>query len=794
MPPTSTRVALAYGAGLGAVLLAPRLPSVLWTGLVAATAAAMALVAWRTRREPWASLAGVAAGLMAGLLATHGALDHRLPVALEGVDGTLTGVIADLPQTDTLRTRVRVDVERLVLGGRAVPGPRQVTLSWYGAHPELRAGQRWQWPVRLKAPRGFVNPSGFDYERWLTGEGIDATGYVAGEAKPLSASLLTAPVQRLRQVIAGGLDRHLGSGDAAGVVRGLAIGVDNAVSARTWRTLRDTGTAHLLAISGLHVALCGLVVYALTVRVWAQMAGVVRRVPAPRAAAVAAAVAVFGYAALAGFAVPARRTALMFAVAALGAASGRQTSSGSLLLLAGAAVLLFDPLAPLASGFWLSFGAVAILLWIGGGRGRARPLEDAQPAGYARRAWHAATHSTVGALRLQVAITLALLPLTLGFFGQLSASAVPANLIAVPLLGLVAVPLTLLGVLALPLPPLAGVLLHAAEWVCGVTLALLAALRQVMPALSWPPVPWPLLAVSAVGVLVLLAPRGFPGRWLGVLWCLPAVLYRPPVPVPGAFVATVLDVGQGLSVVVRTEHHALVYDSGPRFSERFSAGDAIVLPELTRLGARRLDLLLLSHGDADHAGAAADIVAGIRTARVVSGTPDRIRGVQNVEPCVDGASWTWDGVRFDQFAPGADLVEPRANDLSCVLRVQAANGTSALLTGDVELLAQARLLQRLPAGRVDVLLAPHHGSRGALYAPLIARLAPQEVIFSAGYRSRFGHPHASVVVAYRAAGARLWNTATAGALVVGVGAGPVHVRAQRAAEPRWWRPGADPAP
>jgi competence protein ComEC len=272
------------------------------------------------------------------------------------------------------------------------------------------------------------------------------------------------------------------------------------------------------------------------------------------------------------------------------------------------------------------------------------------------------------------------------------------------------------------------------------------------------------------------------------------VLYRPPVPAAGAFVATVLDVGQGLSVVVRTERHAVVYDSGPRFSERFSAGDGIVLPELARLGARRLDLLLLSHGDADHAGAAADIVAGIRTARVLSGTPERIRGIPNVEPCADGASWTWDGVRFDQFAPGADLVEPRDNDLSCVLLVRAANGESLLLTGDAEVLAQARLLQRLPAERVDVLLAPHHGSRGALHAPLITRLAPREVIFSAGYRSRFGHPHASVVAAYRAAGARLWNTATAGALVVGVGAGSVHVRAQRAAEPRWCRHGPDSAP
>jgi competence protein ComEC len=391
-------------------------------------------------------------------------------------------------------------------------------------------------------------------------------------------------------------------------------------------------------------------------------------------------------------------------------------------------------------------------------------------------------------------MALALLPLTLGFFGLLSAGAVPANLLAVPLLGLLAVPLTLLGVLMLPLPALAGPLLFAAERVCTGTLAALETLRGAVPAVSWPAVPVPLLVAGAVGLLVMLAPRGFPGRWLGVLWCLPALLYRPALPPPGAFAATVLDVGQGLAVVVRTQGHALVYDSGPRFSERFSAGEAIVLPELARRGARRLDLLLLSHGDGDHAGAAADIVAGIRTRRVVSGTPRQIGGVGGVEPCRDGDAWAWDGVRFELFAPGAGLTGASDNDRSCVLHVRAANGSSLLLTGDAEIAAQRRLLRAGPGGPVDVLLAPHHGSRGALYPPLIARLAPREVIFCAGYRSRFGHPHAEVTRAYGAAGARLWNTASDGAVLIASGPGGVDVRAQRARQRRWWRSGAASGP
>lgn len=789
-------VAVAFAAGLGVALW---LPAVAPCVLVPATAGAgLACVVLGRRRRVLLLLAVCLASGAFGLHVAQRTLASRLPVVFEGRDALLLGVVSDLPQGDALRTRLRVDVERLIVAGEPVRGPRRVLLSWYGERPALRAGERWQLPVRLKAPRGFSNPSGFDYERWLVGEGIDATGYVRPGAARLPASTLAAPVQRLRQAIAERLDRYLGQDDAARMVRGLAIGVTGAVSPATWRTLRETGTAHLLAISGLHVALSGLLVYALVGWLWRHLPGLARRLPAPRAAAVAAALGVFGYAALAGFAVPARRTALMFSVAALGAASGRETSPARLLALAGLVVLLFDPLALLASGFWLSFGAVGILLWLALGRlhGRAddEPASGARQPDRVRGVWRRAREGTLGAVRLQLAVALALTPLTLGFFGLLSPTSVPANLLAVPLLGLVAVPLTLLGVLTLPVPALAGPLLLGAQGVCAGTLAVLEALRGLAPGLLWPPVPWPLLAACLLGVLILLLPRGFPGRWLGVLWCLPAVLYRPSLPPAGAFSATVLDVGQGLAVVVRTRNHALVYDSGPRFSERFSAGEAIVLPELARLGVRHLDLLMLSHADTDHAGAAADIADGIRTGGIVSGTPRQIRGVSGVEPCRDGYGWTWDGVQFRQFHPGDHLATAGDNDQSCVLLVRAAGGASMLLTGDVEPPAQRRLLDANVLDPVDVVVAPHHGSRGALYPPLIARLAPREVIFSAAYRSRFGHPHPLVTAAYAAAGARLWNTADAGALLIAAGPQGLEVTAQRARRGRWWRAGAPQAP
>jgi len=797
MPASLFALIAGFAAGLAVSLLAPVLPGDGWTLTFAAGALLIGLAG--RRRMPGLVLAAALGGSAYGLHAAHHALDSRLPMALQGRDARLTGVVTDLPQGDRLRTRLQIDIEQLTVAGRPVVGPRRALLSWYGERPTLRAGERWELPVRLKAPRGFSNPSGFDYERWLTQAGIDATGYVrAGPARRLSSSAWTAPVQSLRQAIADRLDRHLAQDDAARMVRGLAIGVTGAVSPATWRTLRETGTAHLLAISGLHVALSGLLVYALVGWLWRCVPGLARRVPAPRAAAVAAALGVFGYAALAGFAVPARRTALMFSVAALGAASGRETSPVRLLALAGLVVLLFDPLALLESGFWLSFGAVGILLWLALGRLYRRahdePASDGRQPDRVRGMWRRTREGTLGAVRLQLAVALALTPLTLGFFGLLSPMSVPANLIAVPLLGLLAVPLTLLGVLALPFPTLAGPVLFGAQGVCAGTLAVLEALRGLAPGLLWTPVPWPLLAACLVGVLILLLPRGFPGRWLGALWCLPAILYRPSLPPLGAFSATVLDVGQGLAVVVRTRNHALVYDSGPRFSERFSAGEAIVLPELARLGVRRLDLLMLSHGDADHAGAAADVVDGIRTARIVSGTPQQIVGVGTVEPCRDGYAWTWDGVSFRQFHPGGNLAVAGDNDRSCVLLIGPAGGGSLLLTGDVEVAAQQRLLHAGGLDRTDVVLAPHHGSRGALYPPLIARLAPRQVIFSAAYRSRFGHPHAAVTAAYAAAGARLWNTADAGALHIATGRQGLEVAAQRARRGRWWRVGAPQAP
>lgn len=785
-------LALAFTAGLLAAVFLPALPPAGWAW-VCGGAALLLAGCGRRRRLLWLP-AALLAGFAHGLLSAQQALDHRLPLAFEGRDALLTGVVADLPQRDGRRTRLRLAVQRLTVEGRDVSGPRQVLLSWYGEHPPLRAGQRWRLPVRLKAPRGFSNPSGFDYARWLTQQGIDATGYVRpGPAlERLPGTSRSAPVQRMRQIIADGLDRHLGDDDAARLVRGLAIGVTGAISPATWRTVRETGTAHLLAISGLHVALSGLFAYAVVARLWRLWPGGMRRVPAPRAAAVAAALAVFGYAALAGFAVPARRTALMFSVAALGAASGRETSAWRLWLLAALVVLLLDPLAVLASGFWLSFGAVGILLWQGLGRIAPRrsavQTDDGTPVG----SWRARAVRLIGAVRLQVAVTLALTPLTLAFFGLLSPTAVPANLLAVPSLGLLAVPLTLLGTAALPLPWLAGPLLDAAHGVCALTLAALHGLAGLAPGRLWPPLPgWTLLA-ALVGVLLLLTPRGLPGRWLGVVWLLPAVLWRPAVPAPGGFFATVLDVGQGLAVVVRTQRHTLVYDSGPRYSERFSAGEAIVLPELARLGAGRLDLLVLSHGDVDHAGAAADIVDGIATSRVISGTPEQITLSPAAEPCRDGARWQWDGVRVALYAPGAGLPAAGDNDRSCVLLVSGAAGQRLLLTGDIELSAQRRLLAGgLPSGPLAALVAPHHGSRSALYRPLIDALAARDVIFSAGYRNRFGHPHPQVTRAYRRAGARIWNTARDGALHLRTQPGGLQVVAQRALQRRWWRAGQE---
>ncbi len=752
---------LAFLTGVLWLMHLPALPHRGWTVLLAALVpAALGPSRWRL---PAAAGAGFLwAAFVAGRLLLPG-----LDPGLEGRDLAVAGCIVGLPRPGTYGTRFRFSVEHARAGV-----PARLRLSWYERGRRVRAGDCWRLTVRLKRPHGFMNPGGFDYEGWLFRHGIGATGYV----RPRPAPVRIGPrwtIDGVRQRLAARIDVALGSDPFAGVVRALALGDRRAITPAQRDILNATGTAHLVAISGLHLGLVAGFAFLAVGTLW-RLSGAARWWPAPRAGAVAALAAAGLYALLAGGSLPTRRALIMLAVGLSGILRGRVTRPLRALCAALLAVLVLEPTAVLAPAFWLSFGAVAVILYAAGG-------------GHARRGWRAWTG-------IQWRVALGLLPVSLVWFQQAGATAPLMNLLAVPWIGLVAVPLILAGTTALAfgLPVGAEALRWGAEavgllwpllrWGAGLPGALWV--QAAPPAWTWAP--------ALIGVALLLAPRGVPGRWLGGLYLAPMLVWSPSPPPAGALRLTLLDVGQGLAAVVRTRRHVLVYDTGPRFGPGFDAGQAVLVPYLRSRGIRRVDRLIVSHGDNDHIGGAASLLSRYPAAVVLSSVPQRVRA--QARPCRRGQHWNWDGVEFRMLHPGAAGAF-HGNDASCVLRVTGRGG-AVLLTGDIEAPAERRLAADMGAAlRARVLVVPHHGSRSSSTPAFVAAVHPRLALIPVGYRNRFRLPSACVRARYRAAGARVLDTAAEGAVRIELGPRPgaFEVHGHRREAGRFWNPRAVPA-
>lgn len=692
--------------------------------------------------------AAVVAGFLWAWLQAAVVLAPSLPSALEGRDLTLQGRVGGLVEVFPRASRFVFDVRTLTVDGKSRPFRTRVRLSWYGRAPKLRCGETWRLTVRLKRPHGFANPGGFDYEGWLYRRGIRATGYVRphGSNQRLEAPS-GYPLQRLRESLGRRLRQVLADNPESGVLTALALGERNGVPPARLALLRATGTGHLLAISGLHVGLVAALAFAVMRRFWSFSARAVQWLAAPRAAAWAALAAGLLYSALAGFSIPTRRAFVVLAVMMGAVLLGRSAGVARVWSLALLAVLMLDPRAVLAPGFWLSFGAVAV---IGCGLAGYRSLSR----------WRRT-------LRVQAVVSLALIPAGLAAFQQASLVAPLANLVAVPWVGLVVVPLTLVGTLLTTLWPGGG---GACLWLAGRVLGglwpVLAWLAH-LPGAFWhhgaPPVWAAVLAVG--GLLWLLLPRGLPARWVGTVLVLPALAIPTGRPAPGAVWMTVLDVGQGLATVVRTHGHTLVYDTGPRFSARFDAGSAVLVPFLRQRGIGRVDTLIVSNDDNDHAGGAAALLAALPVGKVLSGTPEALPDL-SAAACHAPQSWVWDEVRFRILHP-APGTHPTGNDASCVLRIEGAGGGTFLLTGDIETPVERRLLaDRRAQLHSTVLIAPHHGSLTSSTVPFVVAAAPRYVLFSTGYHNRYGFPKPQVQARYRDVGAQMIDTARAGAIQV----------------------------
>jgi competence protein ComEC len=717
-------------------------------------------------------------------------LADALPPEWEGRDIRLIGVIAELPQAGERGLRFTFDVEQVLTPGATVPA--HISLTWYDNEKErgferssrsVGAGERWRLAVRLKRPHGSINPHGFDFEQWALERNIRATGYVRESEDNLLLAEMVEQVpyriERLRQTIRENFLRVLSRHEYRGVLVALAVGDQRAIPREQWKIFTRTGVNHLMSISGLHVTMVSGLLFTLMYALWRRSRRLIMWLPARKAAVLAGLAAALGYALLAGFAIPAQRTVYMLAAVALALWRGRFTSATSVLAWALLTVVLLDPWAVLAPGFWLSFGAIGLILLISTGRiGKTKWLTE----------W----------IRVQWAITLGLIPLLLAMFQQVSLVSPLANAIAIPLVSLVVVPLTLLGAL-----PALEFLLLPAHAVLNGCMQILDWLGE-MPEAVWTqhaPPPWAVGAGLAGIVWMLLPGRfgwglglnaGFPARWLGIVALLPIFFMLPGRPARGELWLTVLDVGQGLAVVARTENHTLLYDTGPAFNSEADSGSRIITPFLRAEGIQHLDAMIVTHSDSDHSGGALSVLEAVPVKRLVSsldaGHPIQL-AAEEKERCAEGQSWSWDDVRFDVLSPSEQSYgRPgvKTNALSCVLKITTAYG-SALLPADIEKKTEYELLENHSATLGStVLLAPHHGSRTSSSEEFVRQVDPQVVIFSVGYRNRFGHPQDEVVERYQALGGMLLRSDTDGAVQLRFADNGITVEASRVLRRRYW--------
>jgi len=719
---------------------------------------------------------------------------HALAPALEGKDITVTGLVAAMPQYNEAGTRFRFEVESAQLDGQPVALPPRLYLGWYGgvwgggelladlqrAPQPLQAGERWRMTVRLKAPHGGSNPHGFDFELWLWEQGLQATGYVrSGLRDPAPQRLAQTgwhPVERLRQWVRDAIfERLLARGGderdrarLAGVVAALVVGDQQAIDRADWDVFRATGVAHLMSISGLHVTLFVWLAAIAIGWLWRRSPRLCLALPAPTAGLLGGLLLAAAYALFSGWGVPAQRTVWMLATVTLLRLSARRWPWPQVWLLACAVVVAADPWAVLQAGFWLSFVAVGVLFATDSG---ARPL--------GRASWR---RRVLALLREQWIITLALTPLTLLLFGQVSLVSLVANALAIPWVTLVVTPLALLGVL---LPPLWEAAAQAVQWLV-VYLGLLASLPLATLSLAQAP-----LWAGVAGLLggVLLAMRlPWSLRLLGLPLLLPVLLWQAPRPAPGQFELLAADIGQGNAVLVQTATHALLYDTGPRYSRESDAGHRVLVPLLRALDIQ-LDRLVLSHRDSDHSGGAAAVLAMQPAATLLSSIEDdhELQALRRADRCEAGQAWDWDGVHFEVLHPTVDdyALVRRSNALSCVLRV--SNGAhSVLLAGDIEQAQETQLLALDAPLRADVLLVPHHGSKTSSSAAFLDAVAPDVALVQAGYRNRFGHPAPAVLARYAERQVRVIDSVHCGA-ARWQSAQPQQVDCQRDVVRRYWQ-------
>ncbi len=670
-----------------------------------------------------------------------------LDKSLEGIDLNVVGKIVSIPsiQKRGVRFEFLIFKANQADNNERVITPKKVRLNWFDETPNLKLGEQWQLRVRLKRPWGFANLGSFDYEKWLFEHEIRATGYVRdGEkAKRLQKTNISHPAHFLRAWLNEKL-KLVSPGLNSSIIKALALGERGAMSPEHWKVLVGTGTNHLLAISGLHISLVSGLVYLLALKLCKLSESLCLRIAAQRVAALAGMAASIMYAMLAGFSIPTQRAMIMAAIVFMAVYFSKSLRPWNILSIALISVLVWDPFSVLAPGFWLSFLAVALIIFTVTNQRK-------------NRSW------LLRLAHIQWILALGLLPLTLVFFQQASLVSPVANFFAVPWVSFVVVPLVLIGSSLLVISDiLSSWVLQAASYSIDIFWLVLNYLYK-LPYAQWShSAPTWTLFPAAFGIVLLLSPKGWPSKIISLVLLSPLIFAQSISPLQDdEFRLTILDVGQGLSVVLESKQHVLVYDTGPIYSRSFNAGEAIIIPYLQERGVEKIDMLVISHTDKDHAGGLEGVLSNIQVDRLVASTPDEL-DYERSSSCRRGVTWQWDKINFQFLHPTEDMHRLSKNNQSCVLHVQHPAG-SVLITGDIEhpieqilVENQAHLLD------TDVLIVPHHGSGSSSTTAFIRATSPQYAILATGYRNPYGLPKPEVVSRYEEFGATLINTASQG--------------------------------
>jgi competence protein ComEC len=727
------------------------------------------------------ALAGmVLLGLCSTDLRARARLADPLDLSLEGELLSLEGTVASLPQRrdQGLSFRFGIESARRVSDGLPVKVPASIQLGWWRgwngsdlnalpleASLQPKAGQRWRFQARLRRVHGLMNPNSFDTELRFFEQGLGAQGSVRSAAQVpvrLEGASFATPVETLRQSIRDAIEARLvehpeaAVREAAGIVVALTIGDQPAIDREDWAVFRVTGVAHLMAISGMHITMLAWAA-AWGVRwLWSRSTRLVLRCPSVRAGRRGAIVVAVGYALLAGWGVPAQRTVLMLALSLGLQGRGLNWSAPLILAVSAAGVILLDPWALLQAGFWLSFAAVALLML-------SAPGQD-DKAGSARGL-------ALRELRAQWVATLGLAPLSLILFRQISWVGLGANLVAIPFVTLLITPLALAGMLV----PACWEL--AAWGVAGLMVVLRAMAQWPWAAITVAAAPLWLGLFAVLGGWLCVAP--LPGRLRLLGLPLLLILTDPPLPRPakGEFELLAAEIGQGNAVLVRTARQDLLYDTGPLYGHDSDAGGRVLLPMLQSLGIGRLNHLVLSHRDADHVGGAASLLKAMPVEASSTSLEDGhvLRWLLPAhQPCRRGQSWRVDGVQMrflhprDRDVDRASLGQLKSNGLSCVLEIVSASGRRVWLVGDIEAEQELALIEseteHMQGQGLDVLLAPHHGSRTSSTAEFLAMVRPRLVLVQVGFRNRYGHPAREVMERYEALGSPVLRSDRCGAM------------------------------